>query len=314
MTTSGSVDFSVSRDNILTDALFLAGAVGPEDTVSTALVTHAARQLNKIVKALGAKRVGLWARKTGYILPVSDTNQVILGPSGGHATLSYTQTTLSESAAVGATSIELTATTGFADTRYVGIELDDDTIQWTTQSGAVSGSDITLAAALTEEASEGNYVYVYTTKLQRPLRVTEAYRNGLDDDSDTEMDVVGKAVYESQNSKETEGEPNLLSYDPQLDNGIAYFWPRFEDPRSVLRIVFQRPFEDFDAAGDTPDFPQEWYDPLTLLLAVRLAPVYGMPTADRQLLRQEAGEALALALENEPEEGSYRIQIDMGHG
>lgn len=314
MTTSGSVDFSVSRDNVLTDALIIVGAVGPDDTVPTNWVTHAARQLNKIVKALGAKRVGLWARKTGYILPVSNTNSVILGPSGGHATLSYTQTTLSDDALALATTIELTATTGFADTRAVGVELDDGTIQWTTQSGAVSGSNITLATGLTDTASEGNYVYVYATKLQRPLRIMEVYRNDLDDESDVEVTVVAKSVYESQNDKGTQGEVNIFSYDPQLDNGVAYFWPQFQDPKSVLRIVFQRPFEDFDAAGDTPDFPQEWYDPLTLLLAVRLAPVYGMPTADRQLLRQEAGEALALALENEPEEGSFKIQIDSENG
>jgi hypothetical protein len=310
MTTSGSVDFSVSRDNILTDALIMVGAVGPDDAVPTNWTTHAARQLNKIVKALQAKRIGLWARKTGYILPVSDTNSVSLGPSGGHATLSYTQTTLGDDAVAAATSITLTSATGFADTRAVGIELEDGTIQWTTQSGAAVGNVITLATGLTDEAVEGGYVYTYTTKLQRPLRVVEAYLNYIQNSTDTPLDIVSKSMYEEQNSKATEGSPQMLAYDPQLDNGIAYIWPRFTDGKSVVRIVFQRPFEDFDAAGDTPDFPSEWYDALCYLLAVRLAPVYAMPATDRQVLRTEANDALTLALENEPEEGSFQIQID----
>ncbi len=312
MTTSGSIDFSVSRDNILTDALIIVGAVGPDDSVPTAWTTHAARQLNKLVKALGAKRIGLWARKTGYVLPVSSTNSTSLGASGGHATLAYTQTTLASDAASAASTIVVTSATGFADTRAVGVELDDGTMFWTTESGVPSGTTITLASSLTGAASSGNYVYVYTTKLQRPLRVVEAYRSNLEDATDTLLDLEPKSIYEEQNSKEQTGEIQFVSYDPQLDNGVLYFWPRFEDGKSVIKIVFQRPFEDFDAAGDTPDFPAEWWDALCYLLAVRLAPVYGMPSSDRQLLRAEANEALMLALENEPEEGSFSIQVDTG--
>ena len=312
MTTSGSVDFSVSRDNILTDALIIVGAVGPDDTVPTNWTTHAARQLNKIVKAFGSHRIGLWARKTGYILPVSDTNSVSLGPSGGHATLSYTQTTLGDDHVAAATSITLTSATGFADTQAVGIELEDGTIQWTTQSGAAVGNVITIATGLTDEAAEGGYVYTYATKLQRPLRIVAAYNSDLSSNTDTPIDVEGRQYFEDQNNKTTEGEVTLLSYEPQLDNGVAYFWPRFADGKSVIKILFQRPFEDFDASGDTPDFPQEAYDMLTLQLAVRLAPVYGMPVSDRAQLLNEANAALGLFFENEPEEGSYRIQPDVG--
>lgn len=313
MATSGSVDFSVSRDNIITDALIMVGAVGPDDTVPTNWTTHAARQLNKVVKALGAKRIGLWARKTGYILPVSDTNSVSLGASGGHATLSYTQTTLSAAASEAASTISVTSATGFSDTQAVGIELEDGSIQWTTQSGAASGTTITLAAALTGDAASGGYVYTYATKLQRPLRIVEAYLTSLDNDnSDVEIDVVAKREYENINAKETEGDPTILAYDPQLDNGVAYFWPRFVDGKSIIKVVFQRPFEDFDASSDTPDFPQEWYDALTYQLAMRLAPVYGMPASDRAQLANEANSALMLALENEPEEGSFNIQPSDG--
>ena len=317
MTTSGSVDFSVSRDNILTDALILVGAVGPDDTVPTNWTTHAARQLNKVVKALGAKRVGLWARKTGYILPVSGTNAINLGPSGGHATLAYTRTALAADVADDATTIIVDSATGISNTYYIGIEMSTGDMHWTTVNGAPSGTTITLTTGVTETCNAGAYVWVYQTKLQRPLRIVSAYTSNLTDSttpSDVEIDIVSKQEYDFQNTKTTESSPNMLVYDPQLDNGTTFIWPRFEDGKSIVVISFQRPFEDFDASGDTPDFPQEWYDALCYLTAVRLAPVYGMPGAERQMLQSDSDKALNMALENEPEEGSFYIQPDTNRG
>ncbi len=307
MPSSGSVDFSVSRDNILYDALHIVGAVGPDDTPASAWITHAARQLNKIVKALGSRGPSLWARKTGYILPVSDTNTVLLGPSGGHATLSYVNTMLSADAAATDLTITVDSITGMTSGDYIGIEQEDGTMQWTTINGAPSGSTVTITAALTAAATEGGQVYTYTTKLQRPLRVMDAFLHNVVDDTDVYIDVVAKLDFDLLGAKTEEGVVDQLSYDPQLTNGVAYIAPRFEDGTRVITIIFQRPFEDFDASGDTPDFPQEWYDYLCLATATRLAPVYGLPSQDRMVLKQEAAEALLLVSGNEPEEGSLRI-------
>ena len=307
MTTSGSVDFSVSRDNILYDALHIVGAVGPDDTPAAAWITHAARQLNKIVKALGSKGPSLWARKTGYILPVSNTNTVALGPSGGHATLSYVHTQTSAVSASAATTITVDSITGISASDNIGVELDDGTMQWTTVNGAPSGSTVTLTAALTDDVAVDAHVYTYTTKLQRPLRIMDAFLHNEEQDTDIYIDVVAKLDYDLLGSKETEGVVDQLTYDPQLERGTAYFAPRFEDGSRVITIIFQRPFEDFDVSTDTPDFPQEWYDYLTLATAVRLGPVYGLPVQDRQALRAEAKEALDMVLGNEPEEGSLRL-------
>lgn len=310
MTTSNSTDFSVSRDNILSDALMLVGAIGPDDTAPATWVTHAARQLNKVVKGLSSRRIGLWARKTGYVMPVSGTSQALLGPTGGHATLSYTQTTLSSAAASGATSVVVTSATGFGASYYVGVELDSGDMTWTTQVGAASGTTITIAAGLDSAASSGNYVYVYQTKLQRPLRIVDAFVHNQTGSNDRPIQIVSKSEYDALGQKTSEGSQNQIVYDPQLDNGVLYFYPRFTNGKEILTIIFQRPFEDFDASGDTPDFPQEWYDALCYLTAVRLAPVYGMPVADRQLLKQEATEIFLLAEQNEPEEGSIRFGLD----
>ena len=311
MTTSNSVDFSVTRDNLITDAMTLTGIVGIGETPSATQITWGARILNQIVKAWHSKGIQLWARKTGYVLPVTGVNSTTLGPSGGHATLSYTQTTLSAAATDGATTVVVTSATGISNGYYIGIEQTDGTMHWTTVNGAPSGTTVTLTAAITENCDSGAWVYVYQTKLQRPVRVVEAYVHNQSSGADRQIEVVAKSIYDLYGYKPGESSPILCAYDPQLDNGIFYYAPRFEDGEELITIIFQRPFEDFDATGDTPDFPQEGYDALMMALAVRVAPAGGLPVQDRALLKAEAKEAFDLFTQNEPEEGSYQMQPEI---
>ena len=181
-------------------------------------------------------------------------------------------------------------------------------MHWTTVSGAPSGTTVTLATGLASAASSGNYVYCYQTKIMRPIHVLNAYRTNLVSNSDTEIDVVSKEDYDRLGVKSSEGTVNQIVYDPQLDNGVAYFYPRFVDGKSIIKLSFQRPFEDFDAANDTPDFPQNWYLALCYALAVILAPTYGLPVQDRAALKAEAKEAFMDAEDTEPEDGSFQIQ------
>lgn len=54
-----------------------------------------------------------------------------------------------------------------------------------------------------------------------------------------------------------------------------------------LRISYRRPIYDFDAAGDTPDFPMQWPRLLVLRLQHDLQDVYGIPLAERELTQQK---------------------------
>lgn len=311
MTTSNSVDHSVSRDNIITDALMIVGAIGPEDTAPATWVTQAARMLNNVFKSWEGLGIALWARKTGYILPITATNTVLLGPSGGAATNSYVQNTLSASASSGASTITVTSSTGMLASDNIGIELTDSSMFYTTINGAPSGNTITLASTLTGAAASGNYVYTYTTKIRRPIHIIDAFRHDQTTGADVPINVIAKTDYDRLGLKTAVSLPTLLVYDPQLTNGSVFFYPQLTNGRSIITIIFMSPFEDFDASADTPDTPQQFYDALTMALAVRLAPIYGMPFRDRSALKSEAKEALDMALETEPEDGSLLIQPEM---
>jgi hypothetical protein len=310
VTTSGSVDFSVTRDQLITAALQNIGAIGDGDTPTATQVTEASILLNMLVKAKMADGMPLWALKTGFLLPQTGVSQISLGPSGGHATLSYTQTTLSAAAAASASTIVVTSATGFTSGYNIGIALADGTMHWTTINGAPAGTTITLTTALASAASSGAYVYVYQTKLQRPLRIIDAYRLDVASTSRAPINIVTYTQYRGLGNHTSASEPNQLYYDPQLDNGVASVYPRFYGGQFVVEFRFHRPFEDFDAASDTPDFPQEYYLPLMLSLSWILAAKNGVTLEERKLLMQESTMMWALALGNGTEEGSLFVQPD----
>lgn len=312
MTTSNSVDYSVSRDVIIKAALQKIEAIGSGETPSATQVSEASIALNVLIKAWHGSGMPLWTTKRGYILPVSDVSSCALGASGGHATLSYTRTTTSAASSSGASTITVSSTSGISNGYYIGVELDDGTMQWTTVNGAPSGSTVTLTASLTDDVASGADVYVYSTKIRQPIRVTRAYivNNG---GSEYEINVVGRTDYWALGNKSSEGTPNQVYYDNQLDLGYLYFYPRFSNGDNVIAIDFHTQFEDFDAAGDTPDFPQAWYRPLVWGLAYELSPDYGVPLPERKMMFAEVygpNGVFEQALNSDTQYGSVYFGVD----
>jgi hypothetical protein len=263
-----------------------------------------------IVKAKLADGLPLWAMKTGYILPQTGVTDINLGPSGDHATLAYNQTTTTASAILGASTIVVSSTTGFTSTYNIGIELSNSTIQWTTINGAPAGSTITLTATLTAAVASGAQVYVYQTKLQRPLRIVDAYvQNRASSTSPNEhrINIVSISDFKALGNHSDASVPNQISYDPQLVNGIVSVYPRFLTGDNLIQIRFHRPFEDFDASADTPDFPQEYYLALMVILAKYLAPKNGIPLDERRTLDGEADAVWEQAMSNGSEESSVYL-------
>lgn len=308
MATSGSVDWTVTRDEIIKAAYRLV--VSDEDfTPTTNQTNNAALLLNGIVKSYNASLgMPLWALNYAFILPVSGTYAATIG--SGHVTASYTRTTLSADSAANDTTIDVTSASGISSTYYIGVELDDGDMHWTTVNGAPSGTTVTLTAGVASAASSGNNVYCYQTKLNRPLRIVQAYSivgDVLSSTSDIPVTMVTTEEYLKLSNKSQEMYPLYLNYEPLL-TGTVKFWPRFSNGERVVVIRYHRALEDFDATGDTPDFPQEWNLPLIYELAVALAPTYNVEVTKLSTLRKERDKWVSEVSENDYEEGSIYFQ------
>ncbi len=316
MTTSNSVDFDLTRNEIIKAALQKIEAIGQGETPNATQYTESSIALNALVKAWHGVGMPLWTQKQGYVLPVSAVSSCSLGPAGGHATLSYTRTQTSVAAVSGASTITVDSVTGISTGYYIGVELEDGTMHWTTVNGAPAGLVVTLTGVLTDDVAIDADVYVYQTKLQRPLRVTDAYIIG-NTGAEYKINTVGRDTYFSLGNKDSEGIPNQIYYDSQIGNGVLHFYPRFADGNNVISFTFQRPLEDFDSSTDNPDFPQAWIRPLIFGLAYDLSWDYGMPKEDRKELFQTIygpSGILELALNSDTEYGSVYFEVDDGAG
>lgn len=310
MATSGSYDFTITRDQLINLAHQHVGAIGEGESASTAQITEASLLLNMIVKLRASDGMPLWALKRGTILPFTGASSI---QTNSHVVTSYLNTTLSADEASGQTVISVTDSTGMTASDQVGIELDNGDMHWTTIVSVDSSTQITITTATTSAATSGNQVYTYTAstdRIQRPLRIIEANTKDVTDSTSVEIDIYGRSDYYALSNKTTESTPNLVYYDPELSTGTIYVWPRFEDGETVIEFTYHRPFQDFDASSDEPDFPQEFYLPIMLELAAMLGPKNGVSIEERAALFKEAGAYYELAYYTVAPEGSMYIEID----
>jgi hypothetical protein len=79
MALSGSANYALTRDEIITAALRKTNTIGTGETPETALVTEVAGALNRVVKALAADGMPLWRIATLTITPVAGTATYNIG-------------------------------------------------------------------------------------------------------------------------------------------------------------------------------------------------------------------------------------------
>lgn len=140
-----------------------------------------------------------------------------------------------------------------------------------------------------------------------PLHIVQAYRQDGTNTTKIEMQIIPNYNYNLYPTA-SGGTPIQLNYQPLNNYGRINLWPIPDTTATTITIVYQAPFEYFVSGTDTQDFPEEWYNAIIYNLAVLLAPEWGIPLADRQLLGKEAAMHLENALENGPEDGSLYIQ------
>lgn len=233
MATSGSVDFSVSRDVIINSAYRKAGVIDAEvGACNAAQIAVGAHALNVIIKAFHEDGMPLWAIKKSTITLT--------------ATQSYTVTTMA---------------------------------------------------------------------ITRPIRIIKAFNHNTATNGDVEMYIATRDEYWRLGNKTTLGNPNMLYYDPQLTDALStvYLYPK-PDTTSIannnVQFFYQRPFEDFDAAGDTPDFPQEWYSAIIWELAFTVAMENLVGERRLGMIQQKAAIERQLVLGMGTEEGSTFFSPD----
>jgi len=308
MATSGSKNFSVTRNDIIYAALRKLGEFDSAETPGGDETADASFALNYLVKEYVAQGADIWLRTELTLFIQNGQESYSIGTSGDNVTSSFAETTLDGAQASGATSMTVDSIAGISAGDYVGVKVDDGSIHWTTVNGAPAGTTVVLTTGIDDDAADGNKLYAYTTKSYRPHSIFYASRRDLND-YDVPVDLIGDDEYRFLAHKGQSGAPNQAHYRATLDNGTLFVWPTGDGSADKILLTAEYYPDDFDAASDNPEFPIEWTSALVFGLATELAPEYGIPRLETKDLRGEAYRKLQVALDFDVEDASVEFVV-----
>jgi hypothetical protein len=305
----------MTRDEIIKAAYRKLGVIRATQTPNAQLITDGAQALNAMVKHWQGRGIHIWTTEEATLFPQAGQVQYALSNAVGsdHATASYVATEIATAAVDGAGSIVVDSASGISSGDFIGVVVDDGTVHWTTVNGAPAGATITLTDALDDSAGIDNKVYAYTSKIVRPLKIVDArWVDAVTGDESPHISMIARLDYRRLPTKTQAGSVVSAFYDPSITTGQLYLWHVPNPFEGFVNFTWHRPIQDFDAAGDNPDLPQEWCQAILFNLAVVLAPEFDVPT---QKLAQIAAMAATFLDDMEGwdrENESVEFSVDMG--
>lgn len=322
MSTSGSRNFTVSRAEIIEEAVANIGALDPGNTLSAEEASRASLRLNLMIKGWMVRGANLWRREEVILLLQPNQKSYTFGVDNFARASEFVETTLLTAFSGGATSAYVSSASGIGVSDFVGIKLDDGTIWWP-PAGAVTVNTGTglleFFSAAPSAASVGNAVYSYQYHGQtpsigtnrghddsNPTKIAFAYRRDSQG-TDTTVRIVSREEYSALSRKSSSGPVTEICHDRQL-MGKVLVWPTNDDSVDQLVLVVDRVIEDFDSVANTPDFPVEWLNALMWGLSAELSNTYGLPIQERQWLKQNAVMEFEAANTFDVEEASVRFE------
>lgn len=264
MTTSGSTNFTATRNQIITRALRLLGVVPQGELPTAEMISEASEALNSMVKYWQNEHVFLWA--SDWSVKTLTASGEVIGTDGKN----YTCLSGHTSAA--------------ANRPITGAE-------WTTYwyLGGSSGSTWNSGTA---------YTAIGEVQMDSDIiDVTKAFVR--DDHSDWPLALVRLEDFMDIYDKTRTGIPTHAMVRRSEPSPLLYLYPQPDMATYVLHFIGVRALEDFDVVGNTPDLPVRWIDPLVFGLAAALGPEYGLKIERQQYLDAKAAELRRVAKRND---------------
>lgn len=177
----------------------------------------------------------------------------------------------------------------------------DGMVIWKMEKLVIPFSTFTSTAPVTVGPAQT----VVTTSA--PLKCIGAWRQRSSDENTTPMEVITRYEHLDTPNPATTGAPIQAYFQPLKTTGLLQVWPLPDtywqtDGDLILDVHTQ--FTQTTTGTDVLDFPDNWEETLIYQLAQRLAPEYGVPIQERQLLTADSERFYKKALDFSNEEGS----------
>jgi len=292
MTTSGTYNFSVNRDQIIRGAMINIEKLDEIEQPSPQDIIDCSFWLNMLMKQwMGTKDFapGLktWTRRHGYLTLSQLAYEYPLNSSTQGWSNSLILTTLTAAVSSGSV-LAVSSVAGMSVGDNIGVVLDAGYVYWSTiATGGINGLNITINGAVPSNAALGAVVYDEgLTLAQQPLEIiTASLRNSSK--SDIPLRILTSNQYDALPNKTDPtniGDPTAIFYDWQLTQGNLYLdVGGAQDPTKYILLTYLEEIQDLNNPAETPEYPPEWFLPLTLGLSKLICPMYhGTWTPDRE--------------------------------
>jgi hypothetical protein len=282
MATSGTYSFSVTRDDIIRQALLNIKRLDPDESPTPAETNDCARMLNMMVKQWMGKTdfapgLKVWTRRRGHRLLSVSTGAYAVGPGvqGWANDMQATSTALSAVAA--ATALTLESTTGISSGYTLAVQLTTNVIQYLTASSVVGSVVNFTSTPLAANVDSGAAVFFYATTAQNPRAIETAVLRDFDN-QDTVLNVMTVQSYDALPNKAdalNAGDPNSIYFEEGLSTSTVYtdVGAAIDITKRII-IPYQEPVQDFNNPLDEPYYPQEWYLALCWGLTEQISPMF----------------------------------------
>lgn len=275
MSISGSFNYNINVNTIIKRSLQLLAVVYPGGSVAPEDYELALDELNSMLLAWSTDGLHLWTECQATLYLESGKNSYILGGSSSDrlASTDY-RTTLLTAEAISSTAIGVTSSADMTIGDVIGIELDDNTIHWTTIATVPTSTSITITLGLASAASIDNNVYWYTSLVSSITNISGMVLRRSSSQNDLYMEAISRQDYLGTPNKNLISTPFQYYIDRQRDDITLKLYGAATDVSDRIIINHKRAFADLDSPTDLIDFPREWIEPVKYNLAVRLAPYF----------------------------------------
>ena len=307
MAVSGSFDYNNTATELVKDALEYCGKQDRAQTVNADDAESCRKTFNMMMKFWQAREIGLWLTNTITLFLEKDAQSYDIYSSGAHATTDFTKTEIATAGSSTDLTIDVDSISGILDGDYIGIELDDGTLQWTTVDGDPAVTTVTINDALDDDVSVNAHVYAYTTKAEKPLELIDVQ---LFQSSETEypVNIITRDEYKRLADKKSVGKAVQAYSDFRIDRMTLHLWPTADSVKDYLVFSAKRRIDDIDSLSNNAALPPEWLLPMSTNLAYWVAPKFGCSTEKIAILKAYADETLQALMMFDQEDTPFTIE------
>jgi len=316
MTTSGQTELRYTLNEILEEAFQELQIASQGESLEGDMLRNGRRTLNRMIQEWQAQGIHLWTYTDGTLFLQKGQIEYDFGTEK-LANRSFKQNTTAAASATD-TVISLDSVDNVNDTDNIGIILADQSIQWTTVSGAPAGLDVTLADPLEQDVISSAAVFTYSsTDVFKPVSriMNNNVRRVDQNEQEIPVNSYNRQQYNELPFKTQLGFPVAVYYtrqDTSDSTGTMFVWNAPQTAELFLKFTYERLLEVFGEADGlkTLDFPMYFQEAIIMNLAKRLMKKYGV--TDPELvneIKENAITSLDQALSYDNSTTNFQIRM-----